>query len=737
MEETYIRLTTLVFAIFCGVSLSVLANHLRIPAIAPLLVGGVVLGPEVLGLVDTHSLGDGLRLIISLSVAIILFEGGLTLKEKGFRKAQGVILRLLTVGVLTTWLGTAAAVHLVTGYPIPMSVLAGSLVIVTGPTVINPLLQRIKVKEKLHHILHWEGVLIDPIGVFIGILCFEWLSIEGALLVHFEKFALRLLIGVGIGFAGGYLIYRMLKRRWIPEDQSNIFVFGAALFLFGISDMILHEAGILTVVITGLVLGIQRPEQLKDIQQFKSELTEIAIAILFILLAANLELKYFYALGWKGVILMCILIVIIRPLGIFLSALGSDLTLREKLFLSWVAPRGVVAGSMASLFTLRLSALGWADARFLEAFTFMVIAVTIFLQGFFSNWVAKLLGVNEPRRKGWLIVGAHYFARKIAGFIEKTNKGRCILVDTNSEAIYEAQNAGLTAYPGNALSLRIIPEDQLLIIGNVLALTDNRHLNQLICEKWSEIAHPDNLYRWSSENEEPEDLPRTAGRPVWTELSKPSKVAFDLTNKNAILVSSTFDRVASRIISETVPLIAFRNDHANLIFPKNFDWSGDGQVLLLQRLAHYLPFFIQPEHIVCLQTTRFEELLIHLVNLAQKSYPELPLKETLEKLMEGEKILPTTLGNGVAVPHARCPQLKESVCLVARVSPGIDLHAHDGKITRLFFLLLSAESDPTMHLRLLADIAKIASDESTVQQLLTAESGEKFRQILVAFEKNA
>ena len=214
METVYIRLSTIVLSIFVGVALSILARYLRVPAIAPLLIGGVILGPEVLGFVDTKSLGEGLRLIIGLSVATILFEGGLTLEASGFKKAKGVISRLLTFGVLITWFGTAVCVYFLFDFSIPMSLLAGSLIIVTGPTVITPLLQRIKIKEKLHHILHWEGVLIDPIGVFIAILCFEWLSIQGSFAGHLGQFGLRMLIGIGIGALGGYcLLYTSPSPR--------------------------------------------------------------------------------------------------------------------------------------------------------------------------------------------------------------------------------------------------------------------------------------------------------------------------------------------------------------------------------------------------------------------------------------------------------------------------------------------------------------------------------------------
>jgi len=256
MDIGYLQLSTIVFAVFVGVCLFILSRFIRIPPIVLLLVGGVIFGSESLGLIHPESLGDGLRLIISLCVAIILFEGGLTLHSEGLKKAPKVIWRLLTLGVLITWLGTAILIHLLLDFSVTISLLAGSLIIVTGPTVIAPLLKRIQIKKKLYYILHWEGVLIDPIGVFIAILCFEWFSIEGNFITHIWQLSYRLLIGSVLGFTGGKIITLLLKKEIIHEDQANIFVFASALFLFGISDFIMHEAGLLTVVIAGLVIGI-------------------------------------------------------------------------------------------------------------------------------------------------------------------------------------------------------------------------------------------------------------------------------------------------------------------------------------------------------------------------------------------------------------------------------------------------------------------------------------------------
>ena len=206
MDPVYIQFSTLVIALTTGATLLVTAQHLRIPAIVPLLLGGILLGPEVSGLIDPANLGNGLDLLVAGCVAIILFEGGLSFQRIGFEQAPKVIWRLLTIGVLITWLGTTVLIHFLFNYSLSFCLLASSLIIVTGPTVIHPLLRRIGVNERLHHILHWEGVLIDPIGVFIAVLCFEWFSAGSLTLSALEGFGLRLLVGMGTGLVGGYLL---------------------------------------------------------------------------------------------------------------------------------------------------------------------------------------------------------------------------------------------------------------------------------------------------------------------------------------------------------------------------------------------------------------------------------------------------------------------------------------------------------------------------------------------------
>ncbi len=318
--------STLALSIAAGGLLTVLAKHLNIPGIVLLLVGGVVLGPEVLGFVQPATLGGTLNVLVAVAVGLILFEGGLTLDVAGFKSAPRVIRNLLTIGVLVTWLGAAGSIWLLFPVEPDFAFLAGSLVIVTGPTVIQPILKRIRLRWKLHNVLHWEGVLIDPIGVFLAVLAYEW--VVGAGEEAFLHLGMRILLGLVIGFVGGELVAWILKRRMIPEEMINVFVVGAAMLIFGTTEAFAAEGGLLSVTVAGLICGSRQPPEIKRIIEFKSILIDLLIGFVFILLTARLQLQQFIDFGWRGLLLVFLVICVVRPLTIFISTRTAKLTIR-------------------------------------------------------------------------------------------------------------------------------------------------------------------------------------------------------------------------------------------------------------------------------------------------------------------------------------------------------------------------------------------------------------------------
>ena len=547
-------LWTLCFAVGAGCFLTTLSRKLHLPTLVLLLLGGFLLGPEGFDFFDPKALGDFLPIFISLAVAIILFEGGLTLDLKEFTQTSIIIQRLLSVGVVITWFGVALCILIIFKTNISFALLMGSLVIVTGPTVIVPLLRRIRIQSRIANILHWEGVLIDSIGVFIAILCFEWV-VEGGSSVALPNFMIRIFSGLLIGAVGGYLIYLCMDRKFIPDTLINAFALASAMFIFGLTELIKPEAGLLSVTIAGIVVGLKKPHRLKEIKAFKAEIVDLLIGMLFIILVARLDLEQFYNFFRNGGIWVLIaVILIIRPLSVFVSGYKTQISLKEKLLLSWIAPRGVVAASMASLFAISLqnkeNPVG--DPLLMEAFVYAVICTTVLIQGMSSGIVARLLKLQRPAPNDWVIIGAHRFGRELAEAINQVEGHSVILLDTNPTNIRLSKKYNLNALLCDGMEAEELYEEQQLLFGAgfVLALTDNSELNQLLMQRWSEQLNQQSVYGWIPKDS-PNSKSNIVGSAVFEMLDQPAVTSSELIKGNhqieAILIDETVD--LSHIVS--------------------------------------------------------------------------------------------------------------------------------------------------------------------------------------------
>jgi NhaP-type Na+/H+ or K+/H+ antiporter len=480
-------------ALAAGVVSQALARHLRVPGIVLLLAVGVALGPDVAGVLDPAVLGPALDVLVGFAVAVILFDGGLNLSWRRMRSQAPAIRMLLTVGVLITTVGGALAVRAFLGWGWTPAILFGTLVIVTGPTVVTPLLRRIRVRRNVETILETEGVLIDAVGAVIAIVALE-VALGGGLASGAVSAPTRLAVGFGVGAAGGLVMALLLRVPWaVPEGFETIFTLSLALAIFQTSNALTPESGIMAAIVAGAVVGNAGTRSFKEIREFKEQLTVMLIGMLFILLAADVRVADVAALGRPGLLVVLALILVVRPLNVLACTVGSGLGWREKAFLSWVAPRGIVAAAVASLFAERLSHHGQDIGTQLRALVFLVIAATVVVQGATAGTVARLLGVRRPSGKGFAVFGADPLGRLLARLLGEHGH-EVVVVDADAGKCRDAEREGLKVVYGNALDEKVLLRSQMDTRRAALGATTNEALNLLFARVALDDAHVPRVY---------------------------------------------------------------------------------------------------------------------------------------------------------------------------------------------------------------------------------------------------
>lgn len=479
------------------------AWRFKIPAILPLLLIGLIVGPIATLYTEDGSKwiepiwngtkglfpGQSLYYFVSLSIGIILFEGSLTLKIKEIKNVGVVISRLITLGSIITFFGAGIAVHYIFNTSWEISFLFSALIIVTGPTVISPILRNVPLKRDVSTVLKWEGILIDPIGALVAVLVFEFISIDEGITftkTAFVEFGKIIFFGTTLGFAFAHALTYIIKKQLIPHYLLNVFALAIVMADFVLADYLAHESGLLAVVVMGMVMGNIGLPNLKELLHFKESLSVLLISILFILLSANINIEDLQAIyNWNTLLLFGVVILIVRPIGVFLSTYKSSLKTNEKLFISWVGPRGIVAAGIASLFGLKLVKNGVEGAELITPLVFMIVLGTVLLNATTARFVAKLLKVYLEKSNGILIVGAGEFSRTIASYLNKNNR-HVVLVDSNSNNINEATKLGLEAINENVFSDELENNIELNDIGYLMALTANTDINSHCITKFQE-----------------------------------------------------------------------------------------------------------------------------------------------------------------------------------------------------------------------------------------------------------
>ncbi len=502
-EKFIIGLSAIVVS---GVLAQWLAWKFRFPSILLLLIFGFIAGP-VTGFIHPDSFfGDLLFPFVSISVAIILFEGGLNLKFSELKVVGSLIRNLITIGILVTWVLTILGAYYILHFSLLLSFLYGAILVVTGPTVILPILRHVRPKGQINSVLKWEGIINDPIGALMAILVFEAVFASGVQEATLQVgFALlkSIVISSSIGLLGGFMIAFLIKRDLIPDFLQNPASLTTVVLIFTISNLVQEESGLFAVTIMGIYLANQRKINVKHIIEFKENLRTLLISVLFIVLAARLRLDELAGLDTGSFIFVAVLILVIRPAAVFISSIGKKFSWKEKLFLSMMAPRGIVAAAVASVFSIELINLGFNEGSRLVPEMFLVIVATITVYGLSAVPLAKWLGLSNLNPQGCLILGAHSFAREIA-FVLKDSGYRVLLVDTNRHNITEARMEGFEAHQGSVNSRSFIDENDLNGVGKLLALTPNAEVNSLAALHLSRIFGGNNVYQLTVEEEEEE-----------------------------------------------------------------------------------------------------------------------------------------------------------------------------------------------------------------------------------------
>lgn len=475
----------LVLASIIGLGLfsQLLSWWLKLPAILFLLICGIIVGQT--GWLNPDELfGEDLLFpLVSLSVAVILFEGSLTLNFKQLKGIQRVVLNMVTIGTLVTWTLVSVLTHYLIGFEWSLAWLFGAIMVVTGPTVIVPMIRTIRPNAKIAQALRWEGILIDPIGALLAVLVFEYIVIasgagHGGVDHAFIMFAKTLAIGLLTGAAAAWLLGSLISKHLLPEYLHNVLALTLVIGAYVIANAISEESGLLTVTVMGIWLANMKGINIEDILSFKEDLTILLVSALFIILAARIDFEQLQALGWSGVILFFALQFIVRPSKIFVSTIGSSLNWRERFMLGWVAPRGIVAAAVSAIFALKLQAIDYPNADLLVPLTFAMIIGTVIFQSATARYLACLLKVSEPEPHGFLIVGANPLGIAIGKALQAENL-RVLIADSNWEKASDARMAGLDTYYGDITSEHADRHLDFVGLGRLLALSYREEINRL------------------------------------------------------------------------------------------------------------------------------------------------------------------------------------------------------------------------------------------------------------------
>ncbi|MEH1841845.1 MAG: cation:proton antiporter [Nostoc sp.] len=592
MEASFEITLQMAIAVLAGISAQVLAAYFRIPSIVLLLLLGIFFGSDGIGLLHPHLLGIGLEVIVALATAIILFEGGLNLDLRELGRVSVSLQLLVTLGTLITLVGGSMAAHWLGEFPWKIAFLYASIVVVTGPTVVGPLLKQINVDRQVSTLLEGEGVIIDPVGAILAFVVLDTILNGDADPINaIVGLLMRLGVGAAIGGAGGYLMSLIFKRAsFLSFELKNLVVLAILWSLFTLSQMIRSESGVMTTVVAGAVFANSSVPEERLLRSFKGQLTILSVSVLFILLAADLSIASVFALGWGSLFTVLVLMFVVRPINILLCTWNSDLNWRQKLFLSWVAPRGIVAASVASFFAISLTQRGINGGDSIKALVFLTIIMTVVCQGLTAGWVAKWLQITSKDVTGAVIVGCNPLSLLIARFFQERGEN-VVMIDTDPECLVQAEAQNLRVIASSGLDAAVLEEAGLGSIGTFLAMTSNGEVNFVLAQRAAEEFKPprvlavfprDPQANTSANNKVNQAFIPDLAIKTWNEYLNDGRVKLGTTTLDELEFSTQCDRIQEKIRTGVlIPLLLEREDRLQVI-PANQEWEiGDRIIYLL------------------------------------------------------------------------------------------------------------------------------------------------------------
>jgi NhaP-type Na+/H+ or K+/H+ antiporter len=593
MEGSFELTLQIAIAVLAGISAQVVAESQKVPSIVFLLLFGMLLGPDGLSLLHPQMLGTGLETIVALSVAIILFEGGLNLSWRDLGRVSGSLRNLVTIGTLITLIGGGMAAHWLAEFPWSIAFLYASLVVVTGPTVISPLLKHVAVDRRVATLLEGEGVLIDPVGAILAVVVLDTILNSNATpLEVISGLLLRLGMGAAIGSVSGWLLGFLLKQaNFISEDLKNLVVLAGVWGLFCLAQISRSESGLMATVIAGMVLRASSLPEERLLRRFKGQLTILCVSVLFILLSADLSIASIFALGWGSILTVLTLMFVVRPIAIAACTINSGLNWRQKLFLAWVAPRGIVAASVASLFAILLTGKGINGGDSIKALVFLTIMMTVFVGGLTARWLAGWLKISSCEATGAVIVGCNPLSLLIARLFQESGES-VVLIDTDPEACQKAQGENLPVFQSSGLDPNALEEAGIHAMGTFIALTSNGEVNLVLAQRAVEEFQPPRVLavfpqngqgdRATNKTKVNQAFVEQVSIKTWNQYLGDGQVKLGTT----VLVESALDMQQAHLqalirAGELLPLLIKRDKNLQVI-KANEEWqSGDEIIYLL------------------------------------------------------------------------------------------------------------------------------------------------------------